>query len=534
MKFLKTILAICCSLVLVCSCGQDKTPKAKHVVLIGFDAMSACGMQKAETPNFNYMIDNGAVSIKTRCVRSTSSSHNWMSMVSGALPEMHGVTSNAWELDNREIPAAVSDNGKNTFPTIFELVKKQRPDAKVYMYYEWTEQDRMYDISLVDRAVTGLENGTAIITEAFNAFFEDKPEFLFISINEPDEVGHDSGHESNLYYETITRYDALVGDFVRRVEEAGMLDETVIIVTADHGGQGNGHGGDTAAEREVPIILYGGDVTKGKLLEHTNHICDIAATVGGLLGVELPRETAGKFIEEAFEPKTDKVYVPMPLVIPYNGFVLGGQEKVVIRGDVEGAEVYYTLDGTTPTDKSIRYDGPFDLKQSATVKAVVYRNGQHGQVFESQVRVVPEGDLPKIAYKFYDNHMLETLPDFNRLGTPARSGYVHEFSLSEFNVDKEDHFAILMTTEMLFDETGEYRFGIVSDDGSKLFIDGKLVIDNDGSHSSDIKYGSVKLTKGWHDVRVEYFDDYMGQRLEVYYSSDNIPAQRLPFEKFRR
>ncbi len=134
MKFLKTILAICCSLVLVCSCGQDKTPKAKHVVLIGFDAMSACGMQKAETPNFNYMIDNGAVSIKTRCVRSTSSSHNWMSMVSGALPEMHGVTSNAWELDNREIPAAVSDNGKNTFPTIFELVKKQRPDAKVYMY----------------------------------------------------------------------------------------------------------------------------------------------------------------------------------------------------------------------------------------------------------------------------------------------------------------------------------------------------------------------------------------------------------------
>ncbi len=519
---------------LVSSCCKDKTPKAKHVVLIGLDAMSAAGIQKAETPNFNYMIDNGAVSIKARCVRSTSSSHNWMSMVSGALPEMHGVTGNDWELDNREIPAAISDNEKGTFPTIFELVKKQRPEAKVYMYYEWTEQDRMYDISLVDRAVTGLENGTAIITEAFNAFFEDKPEFLFVSINETDEVGHDSGHESDVYYDCITRYDALIGEFVRKVEEAGMIDETVIIVTADHGGEGNGHGGDTAMEREIPIILYGGDVTKGKLLEHTNHICDIASTVGGLLAVELPRETVGKFIEEAFEPKTDKVYVPMPLVIPDNGIVAGGREKVVIRGDVEGAEIYYTLDGTTPTDKSIRYEGPFDMKESAIVKAVVCRQGQYGQVFETQVRVVPEGDGPKVAYKFYENHMLETLPDFNKLGTPDRSGYVHEFSLSELNVDTMDHFAILYTAKMEFDQTGEYKFGLVSDDGSKLFIDGKLVIDNDGSHSSDIKQGSIKLAKGLHDIRVEYFDDYMGQKLELYYESETIPQQLLPFEKFRR
>ncbi len=519
---------------LVCSCGQPETPKAKHVVLIGLDAMSAYGFQRAHTPNFNYMLENGAVSIHARCVRSTSSSHNWMSMVSGATPELHGVTSNGWEPDNIVIPSCVA-NDKGNFPTIFEVVKRQRPDAKVYMYYEWTEQDRMYDISLVDRAVTGLENGTAIITEAFDAFFEDKPEFLFISINETDEVGHDSGHESEVYFETITKYDAMIGDFARKLEAEGLLDDTVIIVTSDHGGLEFSHGGDSLAELEIPILLYGGDVTKGKVIEHTNLITDIAATVAGLLDVELPREAVGKFIYEAFEPKTDKVYVPMPLVHPYQGLLLGGKETLTITADVEGAEIYYTLDGTTPTDKSTRYEGPLDITSSVNVKAIAYKNGQHGGIGDSKIRVVPAGDVPKVAYKLYENYMQTSLPDsFRTLGKPARSGYVHEFSIDELNVAEKDHFAIEYTTEMYFDEGGVYKFGIMSDDGSKLIIDGKVVIDNDGSHSSDIKYGSVKLTKGWHKVRVEYFDDYMGQKLEVYYSGANIPEQLLPFSKFRR
>ncbi len=364
-------------------------------MLIGLDAFSAVGLQRAETPNLNWMADNGAISVKARCVRSTSSSQNWMSMVSGTIPEMHGVTGNSWEVDNREIPAAYSENDKETFPTIFELVKKQRPEAKVYMYYEWTEQDRMYDMSLVDRAVTGIGNGTQTITAAFNSFFEDKPEFLFISINEPDEVGHNIGHESTAYFETLTKYDKLIGDFVRKVEEAGMLDETVIIVTGDHGGQGNGHGGDSADEREIPIVMCGGSITKGKLLERTNLICDIAATVGGLLDVELPQEAVGKFIHEAWEPKGENIYVPLAFVSPQKG-VYSGKATVTITDDFEDSEIYYTLDGSEPTKESLRYEGPFDLTYAATVKAIVYSNGQCGKVGSANVLVLPADEGPKV------------------------------------------------------------------------------------------------------------------------------------------
>ena len=84
------------------------------------------------------------------------------------------------------------------FPTIFDDIKAQRPDAKVYMFYEWTGQDRMYDTSVADKAVTGLDYDQTI-NQAIDAFFQDKPEFLFVSINQTDHVGHESGHESREY-----------------------------------------------------------------------------------------------------------------------------------------------------------------------------------------------------------------------------------------------------------------------------------------------------------------------------------------------
>lgn len=522
-------LWVICLLMLSCSAKQPSTPRAAHVVLLGFDAMSARGIQRAHTPNFNEMIENGAITLQARCIRPTSSSQNWMSMVSGATIEMHGVTDNDWEPDRKTIEPAVK-NKKGLFPTIFEDIKMQRPDAKVYMFYEWTGQDRMYDLSLVDKAVTGLDCDQTL-TQAFDAFLQDKPEFLFVSINQTDEIGHEAGHESREYLETITHFDTMVGDFVKRIKDAGLLDETVIIVTADHGGLGKSHGGDSEAELEIPILLYGGSVTKGKVMERTNLICDIAATVGGLLGVELPQECVGKFITEAFEPQTDKTYVPIPFITPFEG-CFPSHVEVTITGDVEGAQIYYTLDGSSPTNHSTKYEGPFTLDRSAVVQAVVCRNRQYGKTGNAMIRVIPEGQQPKVAYKYYENMMKKSLPDFHTLGRPTREGYVHEFSLDELEVEEKDHFAILFTTKLDIAEAGKYTFGVISDDGAKLYIDGKEVIDNDGSHSADMKYGNIELAQGIHDVRVEYFDDYMGQKLEVYYKSDSLPLQILPFAHF--
>lgn len=532
MKHLYTIVALL-TLALLASCGRttDKTPKAKHVILIGIDAMGARGVQRANTPTLNYMIDNGAASIKARCILPSSSSQNWMSMVSGATINLHGVTDNDWEPGNGNIIPAVK-NKKGLFPTIFDDIKTQKPSDKVYMFYEWTEQDRMYDTSVVDKAVTGLD-GEQTIKQAFDAFFQDKPEFLFISINEVDHVGHADGHESQAYMDCVHKYDALIGDLVKRLEEANMTDETVVIVTADHGGIGYSHGGTSEAEIEIPIILFGGSVTKGKLIEHTNVICDIAATVAGLLDVKLPQECVGKFISEAFEPKGEAIYVPMPFIQPFNG-MYKEQVTLNITGDVADGVIYYTTDGSVPTNQSTKYEEPVTIKNSCLVRAIVCRNGQYGKSAEADIRVLPEGETPKVAYKYYENLKGKSLPNFSTLGKPVREGYVYEFSLDELDVEEKDHFGVLFTTRFDIPADGEYTFGVVSDDGSKVYVDDKMVIDNDGSHSAEMKRGKVQLTKGMHDIRVEYFDDYMGQNLELYYGSDTLPMQTLPFALFTK
>lgn len=532
MKHLYTIISLfIISLLASCSVAADKAPRSKHVILIGIDAMGAYAVQRAPTPILNAMIDNGAASIKARCILSSSSSQNWMSMVSGATINLHGVTDNDWEPDNGNIVPAVK-NRIGLFPTIFDNIKTQKPSSKVYMFYEWTEQDRMYDTSIVDKTVTGLD-GEQTMKQAFDAFFQDKPEFLFISINEVDHVGHADGHESQAYMDCVHKYDALIGNLVERLKQADMTDETVVIVTADHGGIGYSHGGTNEAEIEIPIILYGGQVTKGKLMEQTHVICDIAATVAGLLDVKLPQECTGKFISEAFEPKGESLYVPMPFIQPFNGMYYD-QVSINMTGDVKDGVIHYTTDGTTPTNQSTKYDAPLTIRESCLIRAIVCHNGQYGKIAEADIRILSTGETPKVAYKYYENIKGKSLPNFSALGKPTREGFVHEFSLNELNMEEMDHFAVLFTTQFDIPTDGQYTFGVISDDGSKVYVDGKIIIDNDGSHSAEMKRGKVELTKGMHDIKVEYFDDYMGQKLELFYSSSTLPMQTLPFARFTK
>lgn len=519
------------AIVLCFGCGEKpRTPRAKHVILIGLDAMSARGLQWANTPNFNYLMENGAHSMKMRCIRPTSSSQNWMSMVSGAIPEMHGVTDNDWEPDTKIIQPALK-NKKGLFPTLFDHIREQRPDARMYLFYEWKEQDRMYDVSVADKAVTGLDYNQTF-QQAREAFFRDKPEFLFVSINEPDHIGHKHGHESQEYLDTITYFDNLIGSLIRELEETGMDQETVLIVTADHGGTGYAHGGDSPAELEVPVLLFGGPVSKGKVIEPSLLICDIAATAGELLGVALPHECQGKMITDAFTPCNDLIYVPKPCVTPNNGFF---SQPILseISADAPDTEIYYTLDGSDPTPMSAKYKEAVRIDKPSIVRAITLRDGRTSDIVTSFIRVLPQGEQPKVDYKYYEDITGSSLPDFSRLGVPTREGKVYEFSLDELEVEEKDHFAVIFTTRLDIEETDQYCFGVISDDGSKVYLDGKQVIDNDGSHSADMKKGYVMLEKGLHELTVEYFDDYMGQHLELHYSSDKLPLQVVPFTRFK-
>jgi len=104
------------------------------------------------------------------------------------------------------------------------------------------------------------------------------------------------------------------------------------------------------------------------------------------------------------------------------------------------------------------------------------------------------------------------LPNFDRV-EPV--GYIYTYSLNVPTRDYEqgmpgvtdriEWFAIDYQGDFWIDKPGKYRFNLISDDGSRLTIDGKVVIDNDGIHPTAAMGGSVELAGGNHHIRVGYF-----------------------------
>jgi len=109
----------------------------------------------------------------------------------------------------------------------------------------------------------------------------------------------------------------------------------------------------------------------------------------------------------------------------------------------------------------------------------------------------------------------------------TNTGYAwHPFGLNHFGAEITGCLAVVAD--------GTYEFGLDSDDGSMLYIDGSLVVDNGGPHSPMIVGGSTFLTAGTHSFRVEFFEDFGGpsgvdlhldkRGLVTYTECDVIPA----------
>ncbi|WP_155121279.1 PA14 domain-containing protein [Bryobacter aggregatus] len=71
--------------------------------------------------------------------------------------------------------------------------------------------------------------------------------------------------------------------------------------------------------------------------------------------------------------------------------------------------------------------------------------------------------------------------------------------------DRNEWFAIDYGGRFWVETEGEYRFRLLSDDGARLYLDGQLVIDNDGMHPAEEMSGSAVLSRGIHTIRVPYF-----------------------------
>ena len=90
-----------------------------------------------------------------------------------------------------------------------------------------------------------------------------------------------------------------------------------------------------------------------------------------------------------------------------------------------------------------------------------------------------------------------------------------------------DHFAVLANGYLYLPKDENVLLQLSSDDGSKLYIDGKLLIDNDGPHGMDPKETEIALKAGHHAVRIEYFQGGGGKGITLKWASADNPEMRI-------
>lgn len=135
-----------------------------------------------------------------------------------------------------------------------------------------------------------------------------------------------------------------------------------------------------------------------------------------------------------------------------------------------------------------------------------------------------------LNYEYYEG-VWTWLPNFDSL-TPTASGAANNFDIGLRR--RDDYFAFRFTGYLDIESQGIYTFYLLSDDGSRLYIDGVSVVNNDGRHSALEKSGSKYLLAGRHPIRVDYFNYDGSNWLQLSYSRAGVAKQQVPVNKLFR
>lgn len=295
MKFIAYVIILSLSLISFNTLGQKK---AKHVIVVGFDGLGAYAIDKADMPNLKKMMQEGAFSTHVRTVLPSSSAVNWASMLMGTGPTMHGYTD--WGSQTPEIPSATITQN-NRFPSIFTAIKKQNPKAIIGSVYSWGGIGYLLEKPILNFDLPTEGNELETQNKAVELIKNEKPSFLFIHFDQPDGIGHSAGHDSPAYYEELKNVDKRIGAIQKAIQEAGIEKETLLIVLSDHGGIEKGHGGKSLMEIEVPWVMTGPGVIKGKEVKEPIIVYDLAPTVAWALGFKHEDVWRGKPILSFFK-----------------------------------------------------------------------------------------------------------------------------------------------------------------------------------------------------------------------------------------
>jgi predicted AlkP superfamily pyrophosphatase or phosphodiesterase len=259
----------------------------ERVLIISIDGLRGDAVSSEVTPNLLALAASGASTFRAQTVLPSSTLPAHASMLSGYDVPHHGVT---W---NDYIPS----RGYIQTATVFTLAH-----AAGYRTVMVVGKEKLVQLAVPDSvdSFTYVPAGDFDIAQAGVAEIQAGFGVLFVHLIGPDAAGHAYGWMSATYLRTAANSDEAVRRLLAALDEAGLRQTTLVIVTADHGGHGTTHGSDRPEDMTIPWIVAGPGVRAGLALPDGIRVFDTAATAAWALGLTLPADMDGRPVVEAF------------------------------------------------------------------------------------------------------------------------------------------------------------------------------------------------------------------------------------------
>jgi len=228
---------------------------------------------------------------------------------------------------------------------------------------------------------------------------------------------------------------------------------------------------------------------------------------------------------------------PLPKRLAFRGTL-----DLPLASDHPDATVLRTLDGRDPRLHGIACDGPLRIGHSGRLRAIARgRDGRFGPEAGSEL-VNEDGvaylepihllapPLPGLRLRLYGQSIrrLDELDD----GRPDREETIDRVRLP---ADRPaDEFALVFDGYLDVPVDGLYTFSLRSDDGSRLFVHGRLTVNRDGLSHYDPTEGRLALRAGLHPIRVEYFEAKGRESLSLRWSGPDFNDELVPADRLFR
>jgi arylsulfatase A-like enzyme len=258
----------------------------QRVIILSVDGLRPDAIELAPMPNLLELMKTSAYSLTAQTVHPSATLPAHSSMLTGLCPSKHGVDWNDY----------IPENGIAQGIDLFDLTHAAGMQNMMYVGKEKLQQ--VTDASNIDRFVF-INDRDKVVMQTLLADFPQDFGMLFIHFATTDDMGDIYGWLSPEQFSVIFRADEAIGDLLAALDAYGLRDETLLIVTADHGGHDTTHGSSMPEDMTIPWIVSGPGIQAGKLTTPI-YTMDTAATAAYALGFPIPADWDGIPVLEAF------------------------------------------------------------------------------------------------------------------------------------------------------------------------------------------------------------------------------------------